>query len=333
MTKTSYRAPFTRRATLALAALVVAGAGPAAALAQAWPSKPITIIVAYPPGGDTDAMARLYAEKLSARLGQPVLVDNKPGASGVIGSSQVARATPDGYTLLLAPNTFSFAQLVLKTSGSSSYDPLHGFAPIVQTSVQPLFVAASTASGIKDIDGLVAQAKANPLSYASPGTGSPMHILGEMFARSTGAKLVHVPYKGVAPAVNDLVGGQVPLTFMTLGPLAPFAQSGKVTVLAVTDAQRSPLAPQVPTLAETGHRGVEVSAWQGLFAPKGTPAAVVQTLNTHMNEILKMPDVIAKMAIFGAQPAGGEPARLERTNAADYNRFGKIIKDLGIQAD
>ena len=333
MTKTSYRAPITRRAALAVAAIVVAGAGPGAALAQAWPSKPITIIVAYPPGGDTDAMARLYAEKLSARLGQPVLVDNKPGASGVIGSSQVARATPDGYTLLLAPNTFSFAQLVLKTSGSSSYDPLYGFAPIVQTSVQPMFIAASTASGIKDIDGLIAQAKANPLSYASPGTGSPMHILGEMFARSTGAKLVHVPYKGVAPAVNDLVGGQVPLTFMTLGPLAPFAQSGKVKVLAVTDLQRSPLAPQVPTLAETGHRGVEVSAWQGLFAPKGTPPAVVQTLNTHMNEILKMPDVITKMAIFGAQPAGGEPARLERTNAADYTSFGKIIKDLGIQAD
>ena len=333
MPKTSSRPLFTRRAALALAAIVVAGAVPAAALSQAWPSKPITIIVAYPAGGDTDAMARLYAEKLSARLGQPVLVDNKPGASGVIGSSQVSRATPDGYTLLLAPNTFSFAQLVLKTSGSSSYDPLHGFAPIVQTSVQPMFIAASGASGIKDINGLITQSKAKPLSYASPGTGSPMHILGEMFAKSTGAKLVHVPYKGVAPAVNDLVGGQVPLTFLTLGPLAPFVQNGKVTVLAVTDAQRSPLAPQVPTLAETGHRGVEVSAWQGLFAPKGTPAAVVQTLNTHMNEILKMPDVIAKMAIFGALPAGGDPARLERTNAADYASFGKIIKDLGIEAD
>ena len=333
MPKTSSRTLFTRRAALALAAIVVAGTGPVAALAQAWPSKPVTIVVAYPAGGDTDAMARLYAEKLSARLGQPVLVDNKAGASGIIGSSYVAKATPDGYTLLLAPNTFSFAQLVLKTSGSNSYDPLHSFAPVVQTSVHPMFVAASTASGIKGIDGLITQAKAKPLNYASPGTGSPMHILGEMFARSTGAKLVHVPYKGVAPAVNDLVGGQVPLTFMTLGPLAPFVQSGKVTVLAVTDAQRSPLAPQVPTLAELGHRGVEVSAWQGLFAPKGTPAAVLQTLNAHVNEILKMPDVVAKMALFGAQPAGGEPARLERTNTADYNSFGKIIKDLDIQAD
>ena len=333
MTKTSSSPLFTRRAALALAAIVAAGAGSADALAQAWPSKPITIVVAYPAGGDTDAMARLYAEKLGARLGQPVLVDNKPGASGVIGSSYVAKAAPDGYTLLLAPNTFSFAQLVLKTSGSVSYDPLHSFAPVVQTSVQPLFIAASTASGIKNVDGLITLSKTNPLNYASPGSGSPMHILGEMFARSTGAKLVHVPYKGVAPAVNDLVGGQVPLTFMTLGPIAPFAQSGKITVLAVTDAQRSPLAPQVPTLAETGHRGVEVSAWQGLFAPKDTPAALVQTLNAYMNEILKMPDVVAKMAIFGAQPAGGEPARLERTNAADFNRFGKIIKDLGIQAD
>ncbi len=321
-----------RRHVIALAAALAAGTV-LPAFAQAWPTKPITIVVAYPAGGDTDAMARLFAEKLAPRLGQPVVVDNKPGASGIIGSAQVAKSAPDGTTLLLAPNTFAFAQSVLKTSGASAYDVLNGFAPIVQTAVQPMFVAVSTASGIKDLNGLVAQAKARELSYASPGSGSPMHILGELFGRAAGVKISHVPYKGVAPAVNDLLGGHVPVTYMTLGPLAPHLATGKVVVLAVTQAQRSPLAPQVPTLAELGIKGVEVSAWQGLFAPKGTPAAVVQTLNRHMNEILKMPDVVAKMATFGALPAGGEPARLEKTNADDHARFTKIVKDLGIQPD
>ncbi|WP_326537454.1 Bug family tripartite tricarboxylate transporter substrate binding protein [Pseudorhodoferax sp.] len=326
----------TRRHALALAAALAvstAASFTTPANAQAWPTKPITIVVAYPAGGDADAMARLFAEKLTTRLGQPVLVDNKPGASGTIGSTFVAKAAPDGYTLLLAPNTFAFAQFVLKTSGSASYDVLNGFAPIVQTAVQPMFVAVSAASGIKDINGLVAQSRARELSYASPGSGSPMHILGEMFGHAAGVKISHIPYKGVAPAVNDVLGGHVPVTYMTLGPIAPHVAAGKVTVLAVTDSQRSSLAPQVPTLAELGIKGVDVSAWQGLFAPKGTPAAVVQVLNGHMNEILRMPDVVAKMAVFGALPAGGDPARLEKTNAADHARFGKIIKDLGIQPD
>ena len=302
------------------------------ALAQAFPAKPITIVVAYPAGGDTDALARLFAEKLATRLGQPVVVDNRPGASGVIGSTYVAKAAPDGYTLLLAPNTFAIAQFVLKTASGSSYDVLNGFTPIVQTSVQPMFVAVSQGSGIKDLKTLVSQGKRDGLTYASPGSGSPMHILGEMFNRSAGTKLGHIPYKGVAPAVNDLIGGHVPTTFMTWGPIAPYSGT-KVNVLAVADAQRSTLAPNVPTLGELGVKDVEVSAWQGLFGPKGMPPETVKLLNTQLNEILKMPDVVSKMATFGTLPAGGDAARLARTNAADYNRFGKLIKDLGIQAD
>ncbi|MFT3812018.1 MAG: tripartite tricarboxylate transporter substrate binding protein [Acidovorax sp.] len=326
-----------RRLALA-AALLAATCG--SALAQGYPHKPITIVVAYPAGGDTDAMARLYAEKLSTRLGQPVVIDNRPGASGTIGTVYVAKAAPDGYTLLLAPSTFSIAQYVLKTSPSTSYDVLNGLAPIVQTSVQPLFVAAGQASGIKDVKGLIDQARKTELTYASPGSGSPMHILGEMFNKAAGVKITHVPYKGVAPAVTDLIGGHVPTTFMTWGPLAPYvgknlggAGDGKIVPLAVADAQRTPLAPNVPTLAEAGIKNVEVAAWQGLFAPKGTPAEVVRLLNTQLNDILKMPDVAAKMAVFGALPAGGDPARLDKTNAADYHRFGKLIKDLNIQAD
>ena len=262
-----------------------------------------------------------------------MIVDNRPGASGTIGSAYVSKAPADGYTLLLAPSTFSIAQLVLKTGSSTGYDVLNGFTPIVQTSIQPLFIAAATGAGIKDVKDMVGQSMAKPMSYASPGSGSPMHILGEMFNKSAGARLAHVPYRGVAPAVNDLIGGHVPVTFITYGPVAPHIASGKVVALAVADPQRSALAPNVPTLAELGYKDANVGAWQGLFGPKGLPADVVKTLNSQLNEILKMPDVVSKMAAFGALPAGGEPARLAQSNVDDLNRFGKVIKELNIQAD
>lgn len=319
---------------LVLAAALAAGASlcTAPAFAQAWPSKPITIVVSYPAGGDTDAMARLYADKLSTRLGQPVIVDNKPGASGIIGNAYVTKAAADGYTLLLTPSTISIAQLVVKTSPATGYNVLNDFTPIVQTATQPLFLVSGPAAA-KDMKELLATARTKPLSYASPGSGSPMHILGELFNKAAGVKLSHVPYRGVAPAVNDVLGGHVPLTYITWGPVEPYVASGKVHPIAVADRQRSPLAPNVPTLAELGVKDVEVGAWQGLMAPKGLPPEIQKTLNTHMNEILRMPDVVAKMKVYGALPAGGDPARLAKTNADDHARFGKIIKDFGISAD
>jgi tripartite-type tricarboxylate transporter receptor subunit TctC len=323
-----------RRSVLAAAALA-AGATLCAAPAFAqgnWPSKPITLVVSYPAGGDTDAMARLYAEKLQARLGQPVIVENKPGASGIIGNNFVARAPADGYTLLMTPSTISIATLVMHQSPGNSYDVLNDFTPIIQTATQPLFLVAASGA-VKDMPGLLSAAKAKPMSYASPGSGSPMHILGEMFNKSAGLKLSHVPYRGVAPAVTDVMGGHVPLTFITWGPVAPYIASGKMVPLAVFENERSPLAPEVPTARELGIRDVQVSAWQGLMGPKGLPPEIVKTLNANMNEILKMPDVAAKMKVFGALPAGGDPARLARTNADDHNRFAKIIKEFGIQAD
>jgi tripartite-type tricarboxylate transporter receptor subunit TctC len=160
-----------------------------------------------------------------------------------------------------------------------------------------------------------------------------MHILGEMFNKSAGLSIKHVPYKGVAPAINDVLGGHVPLTVVTYGPIAPYLASGKVTPLAVADRARSPLAPNVPTLAELGYKDIEVVAWNGIFAPKGLSPEIVKTLNAHFNEILKMPDVVARMAVFGALPLGGTPETLARTNAADFERFGRVIKELGIQAD
>jgi tripartite-type tricarboxylate transporter receptor subunit TctC len=323
----------TRRQALALALSLAAAASAGPAWAQAFPSKPVTIVVAYPAGGDTDALARLFAEKLSTRIGQPVVVDNRPGASGVIGSSYVAKAPADGYTLLLAPSTFSIAQLVLKTNGSSSYDVLNGFTPIIETGTLPLALVASSGAGFKDFKGAMAAAKSQSMAYASPGSGSPMHILGEMVNKATGLDLRHVPYRGVAPAVNDVLGGHVPLTYITLGPVDPYLPNGKMVVLAVADKKRSPLAPNVPTFQELGIKDVEVTAWHGLFGPKGMSPETVKMLNGHFNEILKMPDVVSRMATLGALPLGGSPDVLAKTNAADFERFGRIIKELGIQAD
>lgn len=324
----------TRRHALALALCTAAAVAAGPSWAQAWPSKPVTLVVAYPAGGDTDALARLFAEKLSTRIGQPVVVDNRPGASGVIGSSFVAKAPADGYTLLVAPSTFSIAQIVLKTGAGAGYDVVNGFTPIIQTAMMPLFLVSGPASGAKSLKEMVATAKSGQaLSYASPGSGSPMHILGEMFNKTAGLDIKHVPYKGVAPAINDVLGGHVPLTMVSYGPIAPYLQGGKLVPLAVADRVRSPLAPNVPTLAELGYKDVEVVAWNGIFAPKGLSPELVKTLNAHFNEILKMPDVASKMAVLGALPLGGTPETLAKTNAADFERFGRVIKELGIQAD
>jgi tripartite-type tricarboxylate transporter receptor subunit TctC len=303
------------------------------AAAETFPSKPITIVVAYPAGGDTDALARVFAEKLSARVKQPVVVDNKPGASGLIGSSFVSKAAPDGHTLLMAPSTFSIAQLVLKTGTGSGYDVTGGFTPIFQLGTQPLFLAAGPGTKAATLKDVVSTAKNTPLSYASPGSGSPMHILGEMFNKASGANLRHVPYKGVAPGITDVVGGHVPLTWITYGPAAPYLHDGKMRLLAVAQNARSPLAPDVPTLAELGYKDVEVVAWNGVFAPKGLPAEIVQQLNGHFNEILKMPDVLERMKTLGTLPLGGPADTLAKTNAADLQRFSRIVKDLNILPD
>lgn len=324
---------FLRTLVLASAASVLA----LSATAQGYPTKPITIVVAYPAGGDTDALARVFAEKLSHRVKQPVLVDNRAGASGVIGSSYVSKAAPDGHTLLLAPSTFAIAQLVLKTGAGSGYDVVAGFTPIFQLGTQPLFLAAGPGTKAATLKDVVTAAKANSkseaLAYASPGSGSPMHILGEMFNKASGAGLRHVPYKGIAPGITDVVGGHVPLTWVTYGPAAPYLADGKMRLLGVAQATRSPLAPDVPTLAELGYKDVEVVAWNGLFGPKGLPAEIVQQLNGHFNEILKMPDVLDRMKTLGTLPLGGPPATLAKTNATDLERFTRVVKDLNILAD
>ena len=304
------------------------------ALAQAYPNKQINIIVSFPPGGDTDALGRVFAEKLATRTGQPVVVENKTGASGTIGNSFVAKAAADGYTLLFTPNTFATAPLVLKPGTGATYDPLNDFTPIVLAGTQSLFVVANTATGVKSVSELVAAAKSGKINnYASPGSGSPMHILGAMFNKSAGVNVAQIAYRGSGPAIVDLVAGHVPMMYTTLGPVTQYIQNGKLVNLAVADAKRSPLAPNVPTLAEAGVKDAEVGAWQGFMGPKGMSADVVKSLNAHVNEILKMPDVLARMNTLALIPAGGEPSALARINAEHHSRYGKVIKEAGIQAD
>ena len=323
-----------RRNLLAAVAASALCAAPALVQAQAYPSKQINIIVSFPPGGDTDALARVFAEKLAARTGQSVVVENKTGASGTIGNSYVAKAAPDGYTLLFTPNTFATAPLVLKPGTGATYDPLNDFTPIILAGTQSLFLVANTASGIKSVSELVAAAKSGKVAnYASPGSGSPMHILGAMFNKAAGTNVAQIAYRGSGPAIVDLVGGQIPMMYTTLGPVAQHIATGKLVNLAVADAKRSPLAPNVPTLAEAGVKDVEVGAWQGFMGPKGLPADIVKVLNGHINEILKMPDVLTRMTTLALVPAGGEPAALARINADHHTRYGRVIKEAGIQAD
>ena len=316
----------------ALAALAVLGA--TGAWAQGYPNKPVTIVVAYPAGGDTDAIARVYAEKLSAKLGQQVLVDNRPGASGTIGNASVAKAAADGYTLLFTPSTFPIAQHVLKLSPNTAHDVVKDFTPIIKTGNIPLLLVTSPSTGIKDMKQLLAEAKAGKaFTYGSPGAGSPMHIGAEMLNKAAGVNITHVPYRGVAPVVNDALGGHVAVGWITPGAVGQHLGAGKLLPLAVAERERTKLLPNVPTLIELGYKDLYVSAWMGLLGPKGLPADIVRTLNAHFNDILKMPDVQAKMAALGIEPIGGDGAVLAKQIAEDDERFGKLVKEFGIRAD
>ncbi|MGQ3001433.1 MAG: Bug family tripartite tricarboxylate transporter substrate binding protein [Hydrogenophaga sp.] len=316
---------------MALAATALFAGG---AAAQAYPEKTISLVVAYPPGGDSDATARLFAEKLSQRLKQPVIVDNRPGAGGTVGNTYVSRAKPDGYTLLFTPNPFTTAPMVLKLAPNASYDALNGFDPVVLSAMQSVLLVTHPESGIKSVADLVAQAKAGKqLTYASPGAGSPMHIVAEWLNRAAGIQVQHIPFRGVGPMIPDMLAGRVSMGYVTLGAVEQHLKSGKLVAVALTDGERTPLLPNLSTVAEQGYKDVKLGAWNGIFAPKGTPPAVVKQLNEHMNEILRMPDVVEKMATFGSRPVGGKPEALAKINADDYARLSKLIKDLNIQAD
>ena len=307
---------------------------PSLAFAQTYPTKPVTIIVSYPAGGDTDVIARVFAERLGARFGQQFVVENKPGASGTIGNAIVAKAPADGHTLLFTPSTISTALLVLKPGSGAAYDTLADFTPIMQVGSQPLYLFTNNTSGIKNVKDLIDAAKADKVkTYGSPGSGSPMHVLGEMFNRSTGTKLQQVPYRGTGPVVTDLVGGHLSFAYSTLGPMAQHIASGKVVNLAIADSKRSVLSPDVPTLTEAGVKDADITAWIGVMGPKGMPAGTVSALNAAMNDILKAPDVQQRLRAMGTIATGGDASVLARVHAGDNAKYGKVIQDLKIQAE
>lgn len=323
-----------RRRLLSTAIAAVLPLVSAMSWAQSYPDRPITLIVSYPPGGDTDAMARQYAEKLAARLKQPVIVENKPGAGGTLGNTLALRAKPDGYTLLFTPNPFTTAPMLLRLTPANSYDPVNGFEPVIQTGWQSVLIVANADTGIRSLKDLVAQSKAGkPINYGSPGAGSPMHIAAELLNRAAGINQQHVPYRGIGPMIPDLISGQIQIGYSTYGPVSQHIAAGKLVAVALTDPERSALIPGVGTVADQGYPAVKEGAWHGVMAPKGTPASVIATLNSHLNEILKMPDVVERMATFGARPVGGAPQQLYKVNAADYERLTKTITELKITAE
>jgi tripartite-type tricarboxylate transporter receptor subunit TctC len=306
-------------------------AGAALALpALAQGSRPVSIVVAFPPGGETDVLARLYAERLAPRLGRNVVVENRSGASGTIGAVYVARSAPDGDTLLFAPNTFAIAPHVMRAQ--QPYDPVADFTPVVMAGTNALILMASRQSGLRNIADVVAQAKAGRVgTYGSPGSGSPMNILGELFNRTAGIAMAEVAYRGTAPLVADLLAGVVPVGFVTPAVVAEHVRAGAMTPIAVSSRERAALLPQVPTFIESGF-DIEITAWYGLFAPRGLPQAQADALNGHLNAILAMPEIRERMLGMGIGPAGGTQARFVELVRAESERYGRLVREFNISA-
>ena len=315
--------PFRPRATLVALAL---GLGSAIAAAQAFPAKPITLVVPFPPGGSSDVLARALTDKLAQNLGQPVVVESRPGAGATLGAAYVAAAKPDGYTLLLGAVHHAIATSVYK---KLPYDFEKSFAPITTLALVPNVLVINAKSPVTDVKGLVAEARAakDKLAYGSNGNGTLQHLVGTQFAAMSGIELLHVPYKGSAPLTTDLLGGQVTMSFDTLTPVVPFIKSGKLRPLAVTTAKRSSVLPEVPTLEEAGLKGFDIGTWFGVLAPAATPKDVVARLNGEMVKIIRSPDFAQRMQAIGAEPLGGTPDQMAKQIADETTKFAKLVKD------
>ena len=333
---------FSRRRALALAAGAAATAAAAALLpapahaqpsdAAAWPAKPIRWVVPFPPGGAMDVIARTLGERAGRTLGQPFVIENRPGAGGNIGADAVAKSPADGYTIMItsigmATNKALYAKL--------SYDPVKDFAPISLLAVVPNVLVVNANSPDKTVADVIAHAKREPgkLTYASAGNGTSIHLAGEVFASMAGLNLLHVPYKGSGPAVTDMLGGQVDLMFDSITSAAPHIQAGKLRALGVTSAKRSAALPNVPTIAEAGVPGYEVSPWFAVFAPAGTPAPIVQKINAALLDAMKQPDTKARFDAIGAEPIGSTPAQLATHLDKEMARWGALIKERNIRMD
>jgi tripartite-type tricarboxylate transporter receptor subunit TctC len=312
-------------------ALVAAPAAFTPAAAQQ-PGRTITIVVPYTPGTGIDILARLLGEELQKRWGQPVVVENKPGASGNIGTQQVARAAPNGHTLLMAANTFVMNASLFK---SLPYDPQTSFAPIAEVATGSIALVVHPSLAATSVRELIADAKARPgqINYASPGRGTPQHMTMELFKLTAGVSLTHVPYSGSAGAVRDLVGGHVGAMFLPLHTALPLVADKQIRLLAVGGNTRSALAPDAPTLEEQGGAGFDVDLWYALLGPAGMPAEMVARYNTEINDILKLPAVRDALANQGLLARGGTAARLAEMMASDQPRWAKVVKDAGISPE
>jgi len=318
----------------ALTALCAVGAAPSALAQDGWPSKTIRFVVPYPPGGPTDLMARLLQGELTKRLGMAVVVDNKGGAGGNLGSADVAKQAPaDGHTLLLAASGPMAVNPTLYRS--MPFNPLTDLAPVIQISSFPLVLEVHPSLGVKNVKDLLALAKQNKtnLSYASAGNGTPQHLAGELFNTQMGIDIAHIPYKGAGPALNDVIGGQVGVMFDILGSSLPHIQSGKLLPLAVTSAKRAPQLPNVPTMAEAGVTGYEFGAWHGIAVRAGTPQPIIDKLNSTLNAIFKEPDFRAKWEAIGTPVVAGTAAAFGDLIRRDTVRLGKVVKDSGATVD
>jgi len=318
---------------IALAALAAAcAAAPLAAMAQDYPNKPITYIVPFTPGGTTDVIGRTIAQGLSSALKQPVVVDNKPGQAGGIGASQVAKAKPDGYTLL--GGTISTHAINAGLYKDLSYDPVKDFEPVTLVGFIPNALYVDASLPIKNVQELVAFLKANDKkrTFASSGSGTSTHLAGELFADIIGVKLEHIPYKGTPQAMQDVAGGNVTFMFDQLTAGLPLVKAGKLRLLAVTTAKRSPLSPDTPTMAEAGIKDFEMSSWQAVYAPKGTPKPIVDKLNGEIVKILKAPDTRQKMQdTMGIEVVASSPEELTKLMQSEIPRWTALIKKSGAQ--
>lgn len=303
-----------------------------AAAADAYPSKPIKWVVPFPPGGAMDTMARTLGEKLSVSMKQPVVVENRPGAGGTIGSSVVAKAAPDGHTMMIVSIGHAVNPSIYPTL---RYDAMRDFEPVSLVGIVPNLLVAHPSVKANNAKELIALAKAQPgkLTYASAGSGTTVHLAAELFNSMAGVDIMHVPYKGSAPAVTDLMGGQVDIMFDSLSSAKPYVESGKLKALAVTTAKRSSAFPNVPTIAESGVPGYELSGWYAVFVPAKTPKPIVDRLHAELTRALKQPDVRARFALIGAEPVGSSPQELANTLKTETARWAKIVRERNIKAD
>ncbi|MCA0276605.1 MAG: tripartite tricarboxylate transporter substrate binding protein [Proteobacteria bacterium] len=325
---------FTRRAALALglsaASLLAMAAG---ASAQQFPDRPVTLVIPFAAGGSTDVVGRIIAQKMSDDLGQQVVVENVAGAGGNIGADRVARADPDGYTILMGTvATHALNPLILKTK---PYDPETDFAPVSLLVVVPNVLVVNPALPAKNVEELIALLKADPekYSYASSGNGTPLHLSGELFKAMAGVNIQHIPYKGAGPALNDVVGNQVPIMFDNLPSSSAHIKGGTLRALGVTTAERAASFPDIPTIAEAGVPGYETYTWNALFAPAGTPKEAIDRLNASANKAMKDPAVIEKMNGFSARIVGSTPEELAAHVKAELAKWAPVVKNANISME